>query len=46
MWNNGKYIWKHLDQIVKNDMENGLKVCPKLTPEHIELTAYSVMNTM
>ena len=45
MWNNGKYIiWKHLVQIVKNDMENGLKVCPKLTPEHIELTAYSVMN--
>ena len=45
MRNNGKnIILKHLDPVLKNDTENSLKVCPKLTPEHIELTAYSVMN--
>eukprot|EP00794_Sanderia_malayensis_P001918 gene1918-2175_t len=45
MLHNGKHvIWQHLCQIVKDDMGNALKICPKLTKEHIELSSYSIMN--
>eukprot|EP00794_Sanderia_malayensis_P014619 gene14619-16134_t len=45
MWMNGKHLmWNHLCQIVNYDIANGLKICPKLTKEHTELTSYSVMN--
>ena len=45
MWNDGKYLlWQHICKIVNDDAENGLKLCPKLSNEHTQLTAYSVMN--
>ena len=45
MWNDGKYLlWQHICELVNDDMERGLKLCPKLSPAHTELTAYSVMN--
>lgn len=45
LWNNGKYVlWEYIDQLVKNDMECGLKLCPKLTIEHVNLTPFSRMN--
>eukprot|EP00794_Sanderia_malayensis_P011654 gene11654-12853_t len=45
MWMNGKHLmWSDLCQIVNDDIANGLKICPKLTKEHTELTLYSVMN--
>ena len=45
MWNDGKYLlWQHICSIVNEDAENGLKLCPKLSCEHTQLTSYSVMN--
>eukprot|EP00112_Aurelia_sp_Birch-Aquarium-sp1_P011130 Seg2347.6 transcript_id=Seg2347.6/GoldUCD/mRNA.D3Y31 product="Transposable element P transposase" protein_id=Seg2347.6/GoldUCD/D3Y31 len=45
MWNDGKYLlWQHFAKIVNDDAENGLKLCPKLSVEHTQLNAYSVMN--
>ena len=45
MWNDGKYLlWQHVCTIVNEDAENGLKLCPKLSCEHTQLTSYSVMN--
>lgn len=44
MWNNGNYIlWQHISQMFYQDMDNGLKLLPKLTYDHIHLTSYSVM---
>jgi len=44
MWNNGNYIlWQHISQLFYQDIDNGLKLLPTLTYDHIHLTSYSVM---
>ena len=44
MWNGGMYIlWQHIAQLLYQDVENGLKLLPKITYEHINLSSYSVM---
>ena len=44
MWNEGLYVlWQHITQIFYQDMDNGLKLLPRLTYEHVELNPYSVM---
>lgn len=44
MWNNNKYlIWEHIKQAYQDDAENPLKLLPKLTQEHINLTSFSLM---
>ena len=44
MWNNGQYIlWQHITEIVYQYIDSGLKLLPKLTYEHVNLNAYSVM---
>ncbi len=44
LWNNGCYIlWSHISQIYNEDLECGLKLLPKLTSDHVNLTPYSVM---
>jgi len=43
MWNDGKYVlWQHITALYY-DIDNGLKLLPRLTYEHINLNAYSVM---
>lgn len=44
MWNDGHYlIWHHIAQLFYQDADNGLKLLPKLTFEHINLNSYAVM---
>ena len=44
MWNDGKYIlWQHIAQLFYEDTDNGLKLLPKLSQDHIKLNSYSVM---
>ena len=44
MWNDGLYVlWQHITSIVYEDFDNGLKLLPKITYEHVNLNAYSVM---
>lgn len=44
MWNDGMYLlWQHIAQLFYQDIDNGLKLLPKLTYEHINLNSYSVM---
>lgn len=44
MWNNGHYIlWEHITSMFYQDADNALKLLPRLTYEHIQLNAYSVM---
>lgn len=44
MWNNGLSVfWQHITQIFYQDLDNGLKLLPKLSFEHVNLNAYSVM---
>ena len=43
-WNNGKeMMWYHIYKIVSDEMNNGLKLIPKLTLEYVQLNAYSNM---
>ena len=43
MWNNGLYImWSLIAQMFYNDADNGLKLLPKITSDHINLTPYSL----
>jgi len=45
MWNDGQYIiWGHVSDLMTEDMECGLKLCPKVSMEHINLTPFSRMN--
>lgn len=45
MWNDGNNIlWYHFVKIVHHDAQNPLKIMPKLTLSHINLTPYSKMN--
>ena len=44
MWNNGHYVlWQHIVQLFYQDVENGLKLMPRLTYDHIKLNSYSTM---
>ena len=44
MWNGDKYIlWQHIAQLYYQDAENGLKLLPRITFDHIKLNSYSVM---
>lgn len=44
MWNGGKYVlWQHITEMFYQDLDRGLKLLPRLTYEHVNLTAYSVM---
>ena len=45
MWNNELYlVWAHISSLFFEDLDLGLKLLPKLTQEHINLTPFSVMN--
>ena len=45
LWNDGNYIiWGHTSQLVNKDLECGLKLCSKVSMEHINLTPFSRMN--
>ena len=44
MWNDGNYVlWQHIVQLFYQDVENGLKLMPWLTYDHIKLNSYSTM---
>ena len=44
MWNNEMYLlWEHIVKIYHEDLENGLKILPKISNEHVYLNSYSVM---
>ena len=44
MWNDGLFIlWQHIAQLYYQDIDNGLKLLPKLTYDHINLSSYSIM---
>ena len=44
MWNDGHYVlWQHIVQLFYQDVENGLKLMPRLTYDHIKLNSYSTM---
>ena len=44
MWDSGHYIlWQHITDIFFQDVDNGLKLLPRLTYKHINLNAYSLM---
>ena len=44
MWNNGLFIlWQHIAQVFYYDVESGLKLLPKLTYDHINVTSFSAM---
>ena len=45
LWNSGYYItWSHIFNLMMEDLECGLQLCPKITTEHIQLTPFSLMN--
>lgn len=44
MWNDGLFIlWQHITQVFYQDIDNGLKLLPKLTYDHSNLNSYSIM---
>ena len=44
LWNNGKDMTRyHISKIVSDEMNNGLKLIPKLTLEHVQLNPCSIM---
>ena len=43
-YNGFDIVWSHIRMIVDNDSGNQLHLLHKLTPNHINLTSYSVMN--
>lgn len=44
MWYNGLYVlWEHIASMFYQDADNALKLLPRLTYEHVNLNAYSVM---
>ena len=45
IWNDGNHIlWSHICKLVNDDQDNGLKLAPRLSQQHISLNPYSVMN--
>lgn len=44
MWNDGHFIlWQHIAHLFYQDVENGLKLLPRITYDHIKLNSYSTM---
>ena len=44
MWNADKYIlWQHIVQMWTEDLNNRIKLLPKITHDHINLTPYTTM---
>ena len=44
MWNDNKYlIWQHIVQVYQDELENELKILPKLTHGHLYPTPFSVI---
>ena len=44
MWNDGQFLlWQHITEIFYQDVDNGLKLLPRLSYKHVNLTPYSVM---
>ena len=44
MWNDGLFVlWQHITQMFYQYVDNGLKLLPRLSFEHINLNLYSVM---
>ena len=44
MWNNEKYLlWERIVKIYHENLENGLKILPKISNDHVYLNSYSVM---
>ena len=44
MWNSGYFILlSHISRLYYDDLESGLKLVPKLTSDHINITPHSVM---
>jgi len=43
LWNGNQILWRHISQVVQDDLNRGLKLLPKLSQNHIYLTSYSSM---
>eukprot|EP00794_Sanderia_malayensis_P011563 gene11563-12758_t len=44
LWNSGQHIiWNHIKHIYEEDLDCGLKLLPKLTSDHVNITPYSAM---
>ena len=44
MCNNEKYLlWEYIVKIYHEDLDNGLKILPKISNKHVNLTSYSGM---
>lgn len=44
MWNNGFYLlWGHIIQMYNEDSQNGVKLLPRITDQHVFLNSFSVM---
>ena len=43
MWNDGQFMFQHIAQLYYQDIDHCLKLLPKLTYEHINLSSYSIM---
>ena len=43
MWNARMPIWEHIRQLYYQDIDNSLKLLPRLTNDHIHLSSYGVM---
>ena len=45
LWNDNQYLtWSHIKDLMLDDLDCGLQLCPKITTEDIKLTPFSVMN--
>ena len=44
MWNGNDIVWYHLIKLYNDELGRNLKLIPKLTSEHFNLTPFSVMN--
>ena len=43
MWNEYDMVWTHVWQVFSDENINGLKLIPKLSSDHVNLTPYSLM---
>ena len=45
LWNDNYYFtWSHIENLMLDDLELGLQLCPKITTEHINMRRLSVTN--
>ena len=45
MWNDGKEIlWSHVFRLAQDELDRDIKLAPKLTMEHVNLSPFSKMN--